>query len=880
MSGIRARVRALLRRSATNAELDEELQYHLDREIERNIAHGMNAHDARDAARRSLGNLTVHAESARAAYGWTWLEQLAQDASYGWRALRRSRVFTAVAALSLALGIGANTMIFGVTYSVLFEPLPLNQPERLISLVRVVGGERDQSFSAAEIDALRQARSVVAITATRETDNVPVVVNGAREFASTDFVDASYYSAIGLRPLRGRLIDSADVAGAAAVAFVSYTFAERSFGSAERALGQTVRVYDVPVSIVGVAPPVYRGIDYPGWFTLAVPVTLAPSLGLPDYLRRPNRSFGAVARLAPNATRPQAETELDAVFQRCCRHVEPERLTADGMTNGIAGGKDDARQDYAPLLYILMAGAGVVLLIACANVGNLLLVRATAREREIAVRMSLGASRGRVIRQLITESILLGVLGGILALPFAAWGTLGVEHLIPGPMSVYADIVHWRFKPALLAFTAVVSIVCVTIFGLVPAVRGTRANLTASLKTGGRGSVGGGRRLLDRGIVVAQLSLALLLVSAASLLVATLRNVASVDGGFSRSGVTFVSIETRGTPYERGGIVPLHDEMLRRVRATPGVERAGMVTNAPIAGGRNIEVGLDANGQVVTRSLVLAGMTPDYLAAIGIRLVGGRDFTAHDDSTSERVAIISETAAQRAFPGRNPIGAMIRIRTDSVRSLRVVGVARDTKMFGLRGRHVAVVYAPVAQTGPWPFLGLAVRMPDGAESLTRRITQEIEAASPGVRIRKVSTMRSEVRESMFTERLTASIAMSFGGLALLLAAIGIYGVVAFNVARRTNEIGVRMALGAQRGDILGLVLRSALSLVGAAVLIGGPLAFMAGQALRAQLYGVSAHDPVLLLTALGTLVAVALLATSVPARRATRIDPLVALRAD
>jgi predicted permease len=392
--------------------------------------------------------------------------------------------------------------------------------------------------------------------------------------------------------------------------------------------------------------------------------------------------------------------------------------------------------------------------------------------------------------------------------------------------------------------------------------------------------VGGGRRLLDRAIVVAQLSFALLLVSAAALLAATLRNVAREDGGFSTSGVTLVSIETRGTPYEKVGIVPLHEEMLRRVRATPGVERAGMVTIAPIAGGRNIQVALDADGRLVSRSLVLAGITPDYLSAMGIGIVAGRDFTTHDDSTSERVAIISEAVARRAFPDRTPIGATIRVRTDSVRLLRVIGVARDTKMFGLRGDRAAVVYAPVTQTGAWPFLGLAIRMPDGSESLTRRVTGEIEAASPGVWIRKVSTMRSEVRESMFTERLTASIAMLFGGLALLLAAIGIYGVVAFNVARRTNEIGVRMALGASRAAILGLVLRSSLSLVGAAVVIGGPLAFVAGQALRAQLYGVSAHDPVLLLGALGTLVAVALLATSGPARRATRIDPIVALRTD
>jgi predicted permease len=420
----------------------------------------------------------------------------------------------------------------------------------------------------------------------------------------------------------------------------------------------------------------------------------------------------------------------------------------------------------------------------------------------------------------------------------------------------------------------------VTLFGLVPAIRATRTNLSASLKAGGRGSVGTVGHLLDRGIVIAQLSFALLLVSAASLLVATLRNVAREDGGFANSGVTLVSIETRGTLYEQGGIVPIHAEMLRRVRAIPGVERAGMSTQTPIAGGRNITVSLDADGAVVWRSLAFTSVSPDYFASVGIALIAGRDFTDRDDASSERVVIISRAVAQRAFPGRNPIGATLRIRGDSVHTVRVIGVARDTKMFGLRGDRVPVVYTPVTQTGHWPFLGLAVRMPDGADATTRRVTDAIEAAAPGVRVRKVSTMRSEIHESMFTERLAASVASLFGLLALLLAAVGIYGVVAFNVARRTNEIGVRVALGARRRDILRLVLRSSLTLVAVATLVGGPLAFMAGRALRSQLFGVRANDPVLLLFALASLVMMALIATFVPARRATRIDPLVALRAE
>jgi putative ABC transport system permease protein len=881
MRGLAARLRALFRRTVTDAELDEELSYHLDRQTERNIAAGMSGRDARDAARRSLGNLTVHAEHAREAFGWTWVEHLAQDAAYGWRALRRSRGFTVVAALSLALGIGANTMIFGVTYSVLLQPLPLPHPERLAVLERVAGTETDQSFSAAEVEGLRSAPGVVAMTAIRSGDNTPVVVDRQRTFTTLDFVDEHYFTATGLRPLRGRSIDSADVASGAQVAVISQPFAERTFGSAERALGQVVRVYDVPMSIVGVTPAAFRGLEYPGQFTIAVPVTLSPALGQPDVRHRPTRSFGVVVRLDESVTVAQrAATGLDAAFQQCCPHDTPERLVLVEMTRGIAGNKDDARAEYAPLLYILMAGAGVVLITACANVGNLLLVRAAARQREIAVRMSLGASRGRVIRQLVTESLLLGALGGALALPLAAWGTRGVERMIPAPMFVYADIVRWQPKPALLLFTAVISIACVTLFGLVPAFRATHTDLSISLKLGGRGTVGGRRRMLDRGVVVAQLSFALLLTSAASLLMTTLRNIAHEDGGFAASGVTLVSIETRGTPYERSGIVPLHAEILRRVRAVPGVEHAGMSTMMPIAGGRRMTVKLDASGEVAWRSIILAGVTPGYLASAGIALRAGRDFTDLDDAASERVAIISESVAQRALPGRNPLGASIRVRGDSMHVFRVVGVARDTKMAGLRGERVPVLYAPVTQTGEWPFLGLAVRIPDGAEALTRRVTSAVEAAAPGVRIRKISTMRGEIGDSMFSERLAASVATLFGGLALLLAAIGIYGVIAFNVARRTNEIGVRMALGATRVDVLGLVLRSSFVLLALAVVVGAPMAFMAGRALQSQLYGVSAHDPVLLLLALGLLGAIALLATAIPARRATRIDPLVALRAD
>ena len=461
-------------------------------------------------------------------------------------------------------------MIFGIAYSMLFEPLPLPTPERLVVLTRVAGTSTDQSFSALEVAALKATPGIGDITAVRAPDNAPVLVGSQRTFTTLDLVDASYFRTIALRPYRGRLIDSADVATRAPVAVISQPLAERAFGSADQALGQTVRVFNVPVTVIGVTPAAFRGLYYPGWAPFAVPVTLAPALGLPDFERSADMTAALVVRLRPDVTSRQAELALNAVFQRCCPHDTPERLTAAGMSGGIGGGKDDARSDYAPLLYMLLAGSAVVLIIACANVANLLLVRAAARERDTAVRMSLGASRSRVVRQLLTESVLLGALGTVVAVPFAAWGTLGVERMIPAPMAAYADVVRWHAKPVLFAFTMMTAVICVALFGVVPALRATRARFAESLKSGGRGTTRSGRRFLDRAVVVAQLSLALLLVTAASLLVATLRNLAREDGGFASSGVT-----TRFRRNQRNVVRAFRDRSAARGHPASCARRAG-----------------------------------------------------------------------------------------------------------------------------------------------------------------------------------------------------------------------------------------------------------------------------------------------------------------
>jgi putative ABC transport system permease protein len=879
LHALAARLRALVFRTATDADLAEELRDHLERETARNLERGMSPAVARDAARRAMGNLTAHAELAREAWGWGWLEHLVQDVRYGVRALRKSPAFTIVAALSLALGIGANAAIFGVIYAVLLEPLPLPHPERLAVAGRARPTDSDASFGAAELEALRTAPGIVELTGTRDADNTPIEIGDQRDFVSLDLVDGTYFATTGLTVRYGRAITRDDVDGRNPVVVVAERAAERWFGAAAEAVGKTIAVHGVPFTIVGVAPRAFRGLDYPGYFTLAAPITLTRTLGLPDYERRAQPSFGLVVRLADGVSLAQGRLALDAVFQRCCVGRTPERLVLEDMRRGIGGGKDDFRGDYANVLYVLMAFVAVVLVMACANVANLLLVRSAARAREIAVRLALGASRGRLLRQLLTESALLGAVGGLAGLLVSAWGTGVLRRAIPAQMSEIAAILDWRVKPALLAFTAVVSGLCVVLFGAVPALRATRVAPMATLKAGGR-AVGSDSRL-GRGIVMLQMALALLLVSASALLVATLRNLASVDGGFATSNVAAVAIETRGTPYQRTGIVPLHDELLRRVRAVPGVERAGMTTYAPLFGGRNAMVRIAGrDGTSDSERMMLSAVTPGYFAAMGIRLLSGRDVAAGDGASAEPVAVVSASVAKLIAGDASPIGASIRLRADSVRTVRVVGVVGDVKLVDLRGPARPVIYVPLLQAGDWPFLELAVQSPVLSPALFRQVGAAIEASAPGVRIRVMSEMREAVSRSMLRERLAAGLAGTFGVLALTLAAVGVYGVIAYGVARRTGEIGVRMALGATSGSVIRLVARGSLRLVAVGLVAGAPLTYAAGRALRSQLFGVGATDPLVLGAAVGVLVLVAAAATAIPARRAARIDPLIALRQD
>ena len=862
--GLLVRLRTLLRRGSAEADLDEELRYHLERDAERGRG-------------PAFGNVGVIKEEVRDSWGWTWLEQLLQDLRYGARALRRSPVFTAVAVLSLGLGIGANTAVFNLLHGILLTPLPVAQPERLVDLTWVDNRGRDNGFSYASFESLRQVPGV-ALAAERTLDNQPFAVGQAEDFTNIDLVGGDFYATLGLAPRFGRLIGPGEFARADHVAVLAEPFAKQWFGNAEAAVGKTISLKGTPFTIIGVAPAAWRGLEYPGYFTIAIPLSAVAALGQGDYRSGDEKIFFIVGRLAgPN--RAATEGALDAAFRRCCMADRPAHIVLADMSTGIGGGKDDIRGDYTPALEALMAGVVVLLLIACANVGNLMLLRAAGREREIAVRLSLGSSRRRIVRQLLAESLLLGLLGVVVALLIARWAAAALVHALPDMGDAYPAMITFHPSLAIVAFTVAVGLGATILTGLVPALRSTRRDVNEALKASSRTSARS-TGLLGRGLVAVQVALALLLVSCASLLVATLRNLTAQDLGVNVPHLAAMDVETRGTTLQPIGIIPYTDAILAGARRTSGVVSAGLATVAPLFGGRWSTWDIEIPNGGARQNVPMAAVSPGFFETMGTRLVSGRDFAELDGSGSEPVAIISRSLARALYGTENVVGRILPLRRDQPAVLRIVGVVADVALQGPRDGTTPMFYRPVTQVGPWPYVELVLRTRADDAAVIARVAAAARRAAPGVRIRNTATARDQLTAWLTREILVASFASVFGALALVLAVMGIYGVISYNVARRTGELGVRMALGARATDVARLVLGSSLTMTGLGLVLGAPLAWFATRAFRSMLYGVGAHDPMLLGLSVLVLLVAAVLAAAVPARRATAIDPLVALRSE
>jgi predicted permease len=814
------------------------------------------------------------------------MPQLLQDLRYSLRLLRRSPGFTAVAALTLALGIGANAAIFSVVNAVLLQPLPYRAPERLVSIYSKFTNQGFDHFwiSPPEYQELRQmARGFEDMGGFR---NGPVNVSGRDQplRVAATVATASALATLGVPPERGRWFSAAeDEPHAEPVVLLGDDLWRRAFGADPRLVGRRVLVDGVNRTVVGVMPP---GAQIGGE---RVEVWLPVQLGPLDPKRRGNHFLNVVARLRPGVSLRQSRAELAGILRRWRGLVGPGQHVPDPQKHPfvIVPLLDDTVGDARPALRLVWGAVAFVLLIACANVANLQLARAEARQREIAVRTALGAGRGRLLRQFLTESLLLALLGGALGLLLAAWGVRALVAASPDSIPRLAEI---RVDPRSLIVTFLISLAAGVLFGLAPAVHARAGAFSGALKEGGqRTTAGAARHRLRRGLVVVEVTLAAVLVLGGGLLIRSFIELQRVDPGFQPRGLLTMEISLPPASYPKPvQVAAFVDRLTDRLSALPGVEAAAVMNGLPPrrevdANDTTFEgVPMDPKGpphnvdfwQFASR---------DYFRAMRIPLVAGRFFSAQDDPQGSGVAVINETLARTFYPGRNPIGRRVKGYGAGGKWLTIVGIARDVKQQGLDQKTGTELYflesqAPATVDGtPYTFY-VVLRSPRDPMLLAGPARAEIRRLDPSLPVAHLQPMERVLGQSMARQRFVTLLVMLFALVALALAAVGTYGVLAYGVEQRTQEIGVRMALGAEVRGILAMVLRQGLGLVAAGLLLGLALAVVLRRVLASQLFGISPTDPLTLAGVAAILTLAAAAACYLPARRAAAIAPAVALR--
>ncbi|HTJ21146.1 MAG TPA: ADOP family duplicated permease, partial [Gemmatimonadaceae bacterium] len=876
-----------------DAELREEMAFHRDQLAESLHERGLPATQAQHAARRAMGNETYMREEARSVWFAPRLEAALQDARHAWRGLARSPAFTAIAAGSLALGIGANAAIFSILHALLLARLPVPTAAELIQLQRDVGRHgTDETFSAAEFHALAGAHLPLTMFSSTFT---MVELEGVAANASLDAVDGSYFGLLELGVARGRGLTPIDDDAAAPVAVVTDRFWRTRMNGDSAVLGRTFTVDGHPFTVVGVTPRGFAGLRFPPMADLMIPYRTSVALGIVRGATPSAPTVEIVGRRGASSV-DRARRALAPVWAACCASgalftarrgetVAPSQLAVMDVSRGITLRKLDLRGQYSRILIVLMAAVALLLLAACGNVASLLLARSTARAGELSVRAALGASRWRIVSSVVAEALELALIGGVLGVAVAKLGLVALTRTQLGDLS---GVVSPNLSASVLAFTAIVSALSGLVFGLVPALRVMRSELALALNAGARRGTRRRAGVVDRGLVAIQIALALLLVTGAMLLVETFRNLEHIDLGFTPAGPQVTSVETRHTAYQRTGMtVAIADEILRRVRALPGVQSAAFGSWMPIFGGRSSFDNVNVPGAppLSSNQTDFAGVTPGYFASLGIALREGRDVPppVHASGTQAvRDVVVNETFARTFFPGRDALG---RIFTDAdeddttATTDRIVGVVADARFLDVRAPPRPMYFVPVAD-GNWPYLMLVVRPERTGASLGRAIARIIADVAPGIGQGSLQSISTAVDDALVRERIAAGMATLFGVVALGLVAVGLYGVMLYQVTARTKEIGIRMALGASGRLVFALVLRESLAIVGAGVVVGVPLAVLASRAVASQLYGISPYSLPALVLSGAALVLVAIAACIVPMRRAIGIDPLISLRAE
>ncbi len=818
------------------------------------------------------------------------LSAILQDVRYALRALRGSPGFAAVAILSLALGIGANTAIFSLIDSVILKTLPVAHPEQLLQLA--MGKGSAASFTNPIWEQIRDRQDVFSGIFASGSRRFNLAAGGEARYAQGNYASGQFFDTLGLHPIIGRTFTVADdKRGCPATAVLSYGFWQREYGGRADAVGKNISLDHHPFEILGVLNPGFTGIDVGSESDLYVPIC-TEKIMRGEFSSLDQRSswwLRVIGRTKPGVSARQAEARIKVLAPGIFEATVPKGWKPEQQqdyrrrsffTQPAGNGLSNIRRQYQQALMVLMAIVGVVLLIACANVANLLLARSAARQREIAIRIALGSGRARLMRQLLTESIVLALTGAALGILFAQWGArLLVSLLSLGGSTVFLDLaIDWR----VLAFTGGVSILTALLFGLAPAWKGTAVSPQAAMKANGRGIIEGSRFGLGKALVVVQVALSLMLVVGAGLMLSTFFRLETLDPGFDREHVLLVNVDLRNGNYQKELRGAAMREMLEHLRALPGVRSASVSNMTPVSGSywnENLEMeGYTSKGHDDT--LVYFNEVSDrYFETLRTDLIAGRDFSSHDTPESPKVAIVNQSVARKYFAGQNPIGKRFREVDGAVMGpwTEIVGVVKDSKYGALREEIPPTAYMATGQDATPMWYTFELRAAGPPTALISAVKPAIADVNRDVSL-QFSTLALQVDESLARERLLATLSGFFGALALALAMIGLYGVMSYNIARRRNEIGIRMALGAEQSRVLRMVLREVAALIALGLGIGLMAALGATRFVESFLYGTKGNDPWTLSLAAGFLTLVAAVAGFLPARRASRLDPMNALR--
>src|SRR5438067_148649 len=902
------RLRYWIESAKRSEALREEMELHLAEKAAELQADGMTAERARSEARRRFGNVGLKHEESREIWVTRFWSELGQDVRYGCRTMTANKAFSALAVLSLALGIGANTAIYSFMESILLRSLPVADPESLVVLnwhsrppqegsrEWVIHGLQglfwpgDKGtlvsgiFPYAAFETLREGNPVFStLFGYFDGLNRNLAVRGQAASASSEYVTGDYFRGLEVLPAAGRLINSEDDGpGAAAVAVISFATSQNRFGGPANAIGQSILVDNIPFTVIGVTPPEFFGVD----------PAMAPDLYLPLHTNVLVDGTGAarmygdgnfywiemMGRLRPGVSIAQAQAALAPHFHQwvaTTARTDGERANLPAlMLNPGAEGLGSLRRQYSKPLYVLLIMVALILAIVCANIANLLLARGAARRGEMAVRLSLGAGRFRVVRQLLTESVMLASLGGAFGVLFAIWGMRSLTFLFssgPRNLTLHAEL-NW----SVLGVTAALSVICGLLFGLAPAIQSTRPDVMPALKNG-RG--GGPRRRAQHVLVVAQIAISFLILVAAGLFVRTLNKLHSVQLGYSRENILLFTVNARQAGHRDPEITAFYADLRKRFESIPGVSSATLSQSSIISAGR---VGQAIRGAMKIGAVTIQGASvmaagPRFLTTMQIPILAGREIDDRDQPGSPPVAVISERLARTYFGNENPVGRRIAF-VDDKRDLEIVGVSANLRYGSLKGEDSSMtVFTSASQSTP-DRVTYALRTAGVPLGYVRSVQEIVREADSHIPVTNVITQAAEIDRTISREVTFAKLCTGFAVLALLIACVGLYAMMSYSVARQVGEIGIRMALGAQRGAVVWMVLRRVLLLAAVGLAISVPAALSGTQLVKSFLFETQPSDPGTLVLAGVVLLSAAILAGYVPARRASRIDPLAALR--